>query len=241
MPTVIFIMLAFILVSVLFPFFIPLLLIPLIRNEAAPSVYVHPSFRKEEVTMILARVIEAEQRVASILGKKESAPIWLFLSPSESGSSWNLQGNQPATTLNLPFYSVIVVKPSGQSADVIAHELMHSDLYSRIGWYNSQKNLPAWFDEGFALLADYRFHDAEVNWQRITMLGTLKPSIEELSTRKGFDGYTENSPLLSYYTSYKEVNKWLKAYKSPEDALQKLIEGLNKGQSFAEAYSSNKP
>ena len=49
-----------------------------------------------------------------------------------------------------------MVGPKGQNLDVVAHELMHAELFERVGFWGRFTQIPVWFDEGLAMQVDYR-------------------------------------------------------------------------------------
>lgn len=48
----------------------------------------------------------------------------------------------------------VVIGPDGFNEDVIAHELLHSELRTRL---KNKDKVPEWFDEGLATVVDHRY------------------------------------------------------------------------------------
>jgi len=62
----------------------------------------------------------------------------------------------PATVFYTPFRAIMVIGPDGINLDVLSHEMCHTELYHRLGWWRKEMRIPTWFDEGLAMQLDYR-------------------------------------------------------------------------------------
>ena len=62
-------------------------------------------------------------------------------------------GGARAMILTTPFGSVIRVSPRGANTTILAHELAHVRIHGVAGWWAQiTGTLPAWFDEGLAVI-----------------------------------------------------------------------------------------
>lgn len=95
--------------------------------------------------------------------------------------------------------SYITIGPQGANVDVIAHEMVHAEIFHRIGLFR-KLFLPIWFDEGVAMQVDYR--EEYVN--PISPI-SLK-DLEELEFFKGDD----NILTLKYASAKLEISNWMK-------------------------------
>jgi len=50
----------------------------------------------------------------------------------------------------------VFVGPKGRTADIVAHELMHAELFARVGAWAYLARIPTWFNEGLAMQVDHR-------------------------------------------------------------------------------------
>jgi hypothetical protein len=141
--------------------------------------------------------------------------------------------------------SFLVVGQQGNSPDVLAHELCHDELLARLGWWRVQRQVPQWFNEGLALMVDYRFTnptpdslkratDYADEWAFQHLDGQQTLTLSELSSVRDFFGGDFHRTMQAYMLSATEVSRWLAIAGRP--GLQKIIAELNKGIDFTEAY-----
>ena len=64
--------------------------------------------------------------------------------------------NSTGKTHLTPLGECIVLGPDGSNVDVAAHEFVHAETWYRVGWVNHLLSVPTWFNEGVALIVDYR-------------------------------------------------------------------------------------
>lgn len=57
-----------------------------------------------------------------------------------------------ALTITGPFFTVVRVSSNGIDPSFLAHEFAHVEFHDRVGLANLQRNVPAWFDEGLAVI-----------------------------------------------------------------------------------------
>jgi hypothetical protein len=138
----------------------------------------------------------------------------------------------------------VVISPQGLNVDVISHEMCHAELTHRLGWLTMSRKIPQWFNEGIALMVDYRYPDKGVDntyenylrkWQQTSMQGQIHVSLQDLETVESFyrgDNFWVN---LAYLRSGLEVSKWLE--KVEQQGLLDLTQALQSGASFEEAWT----
>ncbi|OIN60576.1 hypothetical protein [Arsenicibacter rosenii] len=139
----------------------------------------------------------------------------------------------------------LILGPDGNNVDVIAHERCHDELLARLGWWTVQRQIPQWFNEGLALMVDYRFSPATHNprlryeklhdeWLFRGQSSQESTDLQEIETMEQFFSGSPYRVLLAYLTSATEVARWL-AFSGP-DGLPTLMANLDAGESFGVVY-----
>ena len=122
--------------------------------EISPNIFAHASFTSDQKEKLLATINLAKFRVNNTFGSMASAPKVVVASNDEEAA--NFGSNAYGTALLTPLGQCIVFGPKGQNIDVIAHEYVHAEVHFRMGWLHHLLNIPTWFNEGIALLVDFR-------------------------------------------------------------------------------------
>lgn len=192
------------------------------------NVYVAPDTSPENRKELLSLLAQAKARVMTTYGQYSATPVII------SGHSMNSLGifasNEYASTKFLPGRSYIVLGPKGHSVDIIAHELVHSEIFEFLGYWARTFKLPVWFDEGAAMQVDYRKkYDAfGINDTELTM-GELRYSWQF------FEG--DDDQLTSHYASAKyEVRRWID--KVSHKTVFVLLNRIKQGESFDDVYKA---
>lgn len=126
--------------------------------------------------------------------------------------------------------TAIRLSPRGLSDAIAKHELTHIELHARLGMWTTMRRLPAWFDEGLAVLVsqDPRY----VGPQSPTgMSGT---NIREITSLRQWNILARDEGQRAYSAAYQEVKTWYD--KEGHAGLINLIAQLKQGDSFAEVY-----
>lgn len=122
-------------------------------EQVAPNIFASSSILNIEET--LASIAEGKQRVNSFFGKMQSNPKIILVGNIREANKFG--ANATATThIYSPFGTCIILGPNGQNEDVAAHELTHAEVVYRVGQLTHLLEIPVWFNEGIALLVDYR-------------------------------------------------------------------------------------
>lgn len=145
--------------------------------------------------------------------------------------------------------SWIVVNPHGRNADVLAHELCHDELFARLGWLRTHRQIPEWFNEGLALMLDHRFaaasasektdslqraRDYQDEWESVTGGRQIILSLDELETTRDFFSGDSGRRMIAYMTAGREVSRWLSVVGRP--GLRKLLDEMKQGSDFPATY-----
>jgi hypothetical protein len=203
-------------------------------EEIAPGVYVEPSMIGSDRAMLLAEIAESRIRLAAFFQKTKSVPIIIAGESERIMAQYGAPLGTPGMNHTTLFGSYIVLGAEGLNVDVISHELCHAELFARVGWYNRQTKIPTWFDEGLALILDYRYAQSDAMWLMITHHGKRAPSLEQLANMHDFMQYTAESPYLSYVTSMREVQAWWDVVGL--EGFEEFTQLLREGSAFQDAY-----
>jgi hypothetical protein len=177
-------------------------------RQVEERIFVDPEMDDIEVQLLMMNIEQSKDRLALFFDTIIAQPV-IIAGPTKDimeryGANMKSPGMNHITLLG----TFIVLGPGGLNRDVISHELVHSELVSRIGWYNREAEIPTWFDEGLALMLDYRYANSETLWLMLTANGKNAPPLPELESMQDFMRYTEQSPFLSYVTASREVTRW---------------------------------
>lgn len=220
--------------------------------EVKPAIWISKSLRigkdssaiKTQDSLFTSTLTQAQNRVKAIWGSQlGSCPIY-FMADSEQYEEFSDLGDAVGCHIRSPFGSWIVLKD--WDVDVLAHEMMHDELFARLGWRKSQIEIPAWFDEGLALMVDYRFstpHTAyryellRKQWMQKTHYGRYAPLLKELVSAQDFFQGDYPQHLRAYLTAGKTVAHWLQPNQS--QALTQFIKRIQEGKNFEEAFGGS--
>ncbi|GAB4031595.1 hypothetical protein GCM10028774_09660 [Spirosoma jeollabukense] len=145
--------------------------------------------------------------------------------------------------------SYLVLGPDGNNPDVIAHELCHDELFARLGWWRVKRQIPQWFNEGLALMVDYRFTNPSV-WDKpdslqqalstagdddlMVFLQHPMLKLADLETTRDFFGGDSFHTMLAYQTAAEEVARWLAVV--GRSGVPALSNALATGHEFSDTY-----
>jgi hypothetical protein len=187
-----------------------------------------PAFIKDSIISLIKK---ADVRVSNFWNEKKrtGTPTIIYLNNKESLSKYS-NGNE-ILTLKSPIGCYIVFSRDRINLDMLSHELLHTELYSKVGFFKSIKEIPAWFDEGLAMQVDYRKEYSEERY--IKMVDSLKPQVNLAQISSPVFFYSGNY-YLHFLTARHEVDKWYK--KEGLSGLNKLILRINNGESFYKTF-----
>jgi hypothetical protein len=118
------------------------------------------------------------------------------------------------------------------------------ELFQRLGWWKSEFQKPAWFDEGLALMVDYRYSHREkksrhfgylIDWDRRITRGFPAIALDELHTLSDFSKGNAQRKVFAYVTAGMEVSRWLEV--SGVEGVHELIGNIRRGETFDRAYT----
>lgn len=210
-------------------------------DKEGNQVYVSPD-TPMEVRNLLDHIIgQARDRNTVFWGKYESRPAIIYCHNQADFKRYG-SGTPGVAYLN-PLQCYLVIGPEGLRTDIMSHEMCHAELFHKIGWRASEFQKPAWFDEGLALMLDYRYAKREekaryfgflIDWDRSLRNGSSYVELNDLQTLEGFSQGDLRSTVFAYLTAGKEVSRWLEIV--GKEGLLQFTDELRKGADFQESY-----
>lgn len=188
-------------------------------EEHDGKVYVEPGVSEATKNSLLSDLEQAKGKILEVFEEIQASPTIIFVQSSEAVQHY-AQKNQTGQTYYMYWGSYIVIGPRGFDADVIAHELMHTELRKRLG---NEDKVPVWFDEGLATLVDSRY---------ISNISIVPDNLADLSSGSSF--YDPQRVKENYERAKDEVTRWYGVV--GKSGLNELIDGLNTGKSFEELF-----
>jgi hypothetical protein len=212
-------------------------------NKHESGVYISKGASTKQVDSLFALLKSSGQRLSGFWGDKQSNPAIIFCHTDELYEKYGSLSGSPANYFGTPLGTYVVISPQGLNVDVISHEMCHAELTHRVGWLTMSREIPQWFNEGIALMVDYRYPDKGMDntyqnylskWQRSSLEGQIKISLQDLESVESFyrgDAFWVN---LAYMRSGLEVSGWLE--KVNQQGLLRFTRALQKGASFEDAW-----
>ncbi|MEZ4684591.1 MAG: hypothetical protein R3B47_21700 [Bacteroidia bacterium] len=210
-------------------------------DAAADRVFVSPDTPPAVRSLLKHLIVRSEQRVSDLWGDTRSRPVIIYCHNQTYFEQFG--AGSPGVAYLTPLGPYVVIGPRGMRTDVISHELCHAELFSRIGWYNSEFHKPAWFDEGLAMQLDYRYarrgrsryFGFMVDWERRVGKGGKVFDLDSLKDRRAFTSGDFRQTELAYVTAGMEVSRWLEAV--GDEGLLRFCERLVEGGNFEKIYT----
>lgn len=166
----------------------------------------------------------ARDRITATFGAPESRPIMVFLQAPEGFGPFKL--NAFGSTQMIGSRACVMIGPSGQNVDVVAHELMHAEIHHRAGAVARFLEIPTWFDEGVAMQVDYR--------SRYTLESRAEhdPSeVRALNTAASFFSTNDKDLTQNYASAKAVVAGW--TGRIGANALYERLRRLQAGEPFS--------
>ncbi len=146
--------------------------------ELQPDIYVSNEVPVSAYAGLITELEIARARIQNTFGSQRTAARLLITATESSANRWG--ANDTASMHRSPWNSCVVLGPKGQNANVIAHELLHIEMQERVGFFRFMLNVPIWFDEGAALMVDYREpllpHNIHLTEQQVSAVKQLDNS-----------------------------------------------------------------
>ena len=156
----------------------------------------------------------AKNRITNFWGSQNGKAVIIFCNDLDTYQKYCQTSEGAGCSIGTIFGSWIILNKEGLNADVLAHEMSHNELMTRVGWWKTKTKIPTWFDEGVALMLDYRFVGKQDSLQRykayaseLSFLSRKPIPLGELTTEKEFFGRNELYTKIAYFTSAAAIAK----------------------------------
>lgn len=206
-------------------------------QEIKPNIFVEEKTTKKQQDSLLKYVESAEKRLKTFWGSKNGHAKIIFCKNPTTYQKYAKTTEGAGFSIGTPLGSWIILNQDGLNIDVIAHEMCHDELMTKLGWWKTKTEIPTWFDEGLALMLDYRFVSTQDSIQRYidyrTELSYLSPvpiPLNELNTQKDFFGQGELYTKIAYFTSAVEVSR--KISQKGKKEIFRIVKKTEKGGKF---------
>ncbi|MFD2937044.1 hypothetical protein [Spirosoma flavum] len=214
------------------------------------KVYVSRTATAKQQTQLRHHTQTALDRIRRFWGDRRGQATLIYCPAQADYERYCAGGEGAGCSVGTPWgTSYLVLGPDGNNTDVIAHELCHDELFTRLGWWRVKRQIPQWFNEGLALMVDYRFSNPSV-WEQPDSLEQTSPSSSEnaslsfpqrpmlkladLETTREFFGGNYTHTLLAYQTAADEVARWLAVV--GRAGVPALTDAISNGNEFGEMY-----
>jgi hypothetical protein len=198
--------------------------------EKDGSLYFNLATSKKDVNSIESLITKANERITHFWGSKISSPVFIYCDQAADFKKYSVNQGAPAVTY-CKLGEHIVLSKDGIDLDIIAHEISHAELYSRVGFYIWTFKLPDWFKHGLAMQNDYRnYYSTDTLKARTNNLKTM-PDITRFKTGAEFYSGTMDEIMVRYMTAKYFIGMWY-----TKEKLDRLIQGLNAGKTFDESF-----
>ena len=194
------------------------------------SLYFSNATTKSEVDSIESLITKAKERITHFWETEKSSPVFIYCDQASDFKKYSVNPEAPAV-IYCKLGEHIVLSKEGIDLDIIAHEISHAELYTRVGFYIWTFKLPDWFKHGLAMQNDYRnFYSTDTLRARTNNFKTM-PDITRFKTGDQFYNGTMNEITVRYMTAKYFIGKWY-----TKEKLDQLIQDLNAGKSFDESF-----
>lgn len=193
-------------------------------------VYFEPETPKSFRDSLQTLITKGQLRLTNFWGKHESDPVFIYCHNKVSFKKYGGSSMIPALT-HIKSGARIVLSEEGLDQDIIAHEMMHAELYQQIGFFKWSFKIPRWFDEGVAMQCDYRDYYSEDSFKLKSDNFRNMVNLKYLESSQDFNRGSREQIMLNYMTAAHEIRQWYSKAK-----MEKFIQSMNEGKSFEEAY-----
>lgn len=204
-----------------------------------------PDTKPAQQQKAMKAITEAEARIRGFWGKRTGTPTIIVCHTTDQYHRYCHSDEGAGCSIGTPWgASYIVLNLDGLNTDVIAHEMCHDELFTRLGWWITTRQIPQWFNEGLALMVDYRFVAQTDSIQRYLDYkdeymfrsngGQIALDLDEIASTRGFFGGDDRHVMLAYMSAGMEVARWLAHIDKRQVPI--IIEKVKNGEEFGEVY-----
>lgn len=221
------------------------------RLTGTRAIYIHQSATPAQQRQLLRHALTARDRIRRFWGDQRGQAVLIYCPGQADYEQYCAGGEGAGCSLGTPWGTAyLVLGPEGNNADVIAHELCHDELFARLGWWRVKRQIPQWFNEGLALMVDYRFSSPavwehpdssaqsgdDIPWSPYPMPYAPHPMLKltDLETTRDFFGGDYWHTMLAYQTAAREIAHWLSVVGRGQVTV--LTNAVAGGETFSQTY-----
>ncbi|SOD78762.1 hypothetical protein [Spirosoma fluviale] len=218
--------------------------------EKTSHIYTSRTATAKQQIQLREHTQTAYQRIQRFWGDRQGKATLIYCPSQDEYETYCAGGEGAGCSVGTPWgASYLVLGPEGNNADVIAHELCHDELFARLGWWRVKREIPQWFNEGLALMVDYRFSNPSI-WEQPDSLVQANPFADEIPTESfsqypmlklsdlesthDFFGGSYIHTMLAYETAAAEVARWLAVV--GRAGVPTLTNAVKNGSGFRQTY-----
>ena len=175
-------------------------------------------------------IYDAEKRDSEFLGVLKCKPSFIYCDNEVDYAKYGNGAGSPACT-HTKLGAYIVLSKEGLSVEVIAHEIIHAELYQRLGFFRYQFAIPVWFNEGLAMQTDLRADFSEDSLKKYSDNFKNLPELKKMRTAKQFYSGDVATTRLNFAAARYEIKRWY-----TNEKLTRFISAINSGIPFEKAY-----
>lgn len=202
-------------------------------TEIDPQLYVNRNTAMD-TDAVISLVNEAKARDTAFYGNLQFTQDTIIIVCDDKKLLAKLSGEKDTCTYFFPTkQSYIIVSEEYFELDILAHEITHAELHSRLP-EKALRSIPSWFDEGLAVQNDYREQYSEESWAEQTDNGKNATALEDMDTPAEFYAGEAEDRRFRYMCAKHEVSTWMAEH--GQQGLQELLDKLKNGEDFHAAY-----
>lgn len=210
------------------------ILVPFKGFKKIGNIYMSPHASEKEGLQMTALTEYAEKRNVGLWGDLKASPTYIYCTSEEEYLEFGGPDLAPASARGKLGGYIVVNNKIGLNLDILSHERSHIELYERLGFFNYNFDVPAWFNEGLAMQVDGRSYYGEEALLSIIGDKNNLPKVEHLVSYTDFAGNSKEENRMNYMASKEKVAQWLKNHD-----IAVFIQQMKEGKSFEEAYNAN--
>ena len=201
-------------------------------EKAADHIYVNKNY-SGNIKEAIQLTEEALERDRAFFGELQCTDTTIIIFCDDDKLLSKLDGDHDTKT-SYTKKNYISVSDEYLNIDIIAHELTHAELRTRLN-VKALKSIPTWFDEGLATQNDYREQYGLKAWIEQTDNGKNTVPLEDMDTGSEFYADPLEDRRFRYLNAKHEVSVWMDTHQ--QKGLLELLDKLNKGEDFDSVYS----
>ena len=201
-------------------------------EKVADNIYVNKNY-SGNIKEAIQLTEEALERDRAFFGELQCTDTTIIIFCDDDKLLSKLDGDHDTKT-SYTKKNYISVSDEYLNIDIIAHELTHAELHTRLN-VKALKSIPTWFDEGLATQNDYREQYGLKAWIEQTDNGKNTVPLEDMDTGSEFYADPLEDRRFRYLNAKHEVSVWMDTHQ--QKGLLELLDKLNKGKDFDSVYS----